>query len=225
MSASKREIPVAPEEIDEYWVGIGDWGVPDWNKLDCYPDKTNRDPQMWAWQFLRRNPDYRMSWLDHQRRLLRDQRAEAVKDWWGSFGLKEPVDPRDDRARPQFRKPIRKHQIVTIQFDLAGSLDSQWKRAKARLNTLRDKKQRDIRVRPESYRNYLRLLDGCDQCDWIDGVLDTTKVFAALMSNKTDAKGAQESFKDWREQAAYMVWYGYLSIALKGPSARPGRKK
>lgn len=41
-----------------------EWGVPNWDDPDSYPCSLS-GPQ-WAWQFLRRNEDYRKDWLNLQ---------------------------------------------------------------------------------------------------------------------------------------------------------------
>jgi hypothetical protein len=36
--------------------------LPDWKNQKNYPDPTSTAPQQWAWQFLRRNPEYQQLW-------------------------------------------------------------------------------------------------------------------------------------------------------------------
>lgn len=44
-----------------------DWNVPDWHGLIDYPCfKGSRAPAAWAWEFLRRNHDYRAFYVEHR---------------------------------------------------------------------------------------------------------------------------------------------------------------
>jgi Proteobacterial transcriptional regulator-like domain len=47
-----------------------DWGTPDPRDADAYPKPASTSPQQWAWEFLRRNPDYRRDWAKHIGRFL-----------------------------------------------------------------------------------------------------------------------------------------------------------
>src|SRR5262249_50557503 len=38
--------------------------LPDWTNPNNYPDPNNTTRLEWAWQFLRRNPEYRRLWAD-----------------------------------------------------------------------------------------------------------------------------------------------------------------
>src|SRR6266700_5276026 len=40
---------------------IPDW-LPDWTKPDQYPDPKTTSSRQWAWEFLRRNPEYQRLW-------------------------------------------------------------------------------------------------------------------------------------------------------------------
>jgi hypothetical protein len=42
---------------------VTDWGLPDWTKREEYPAPCDRGQMtVWAWEFLRRNPEYRVFW-------------------------------------------------------------------------------------------------------------------------------------------------------------------
>lgn len=67
------------------------WGLPDWQDGDRYP--TELTPPGWRWEFLRRNPLYRASWLarnapDHVRDdlIAWDRRKFLILTW---------LDPRE----------------------------------------------------------------------------------------------------------------------------------
>lgn len=41
------------------------WGIPDWRDEAAYPVKDS-SPVIWAWEFLRRNEEYRTAWLRYE---------------------------------------------------------------------------------------------------------------------------------------------------------------
>jgi hypothetical protein len=44
---------------------VTDWGLPDWTKREEYPaPRGPREMTIWAWEFLRRNPEYRVFWKE-----------------------------------------------------------------------------------------------------------------------------------------------------------------
>src|SRR5690242_9535859 len=38
------------------------WVPPDWTQQNEYPNPNNTTPLQWAWEFLRRNPEYQRLW-------------------------------------------------------------------------------------------------------------------------------------------------------------------
>jgi hypothetical protein len=45
--------------------GKTDWGLPDWTLKAGYPAPCGpREKTIWAWEFLRRNPEYRVFWKE-----------------------------------------------------------------------------------------------------------------------------------------------------------------
>src|SRR5438477_241770 len=42
---------------------IPDW-LPDWTKQHQYPDPKTTSSRQWAWEFLRRNPEYQRLWYE-----------------------------------------------------------------------------------------------------------------------------------------------------------------
>jgi hypothetical protein len=49
------------------------WGVPDPRDADAYPTAASTSFRQWAWEFLRRNPDYRRDWDKHVRPFINDR--------------------------------------------------------------------------------------------------------------------------------------------------------
>lgn len=65
--------------------------MPDWRDPEAYAYTEGLHVHEWAWEFLRRNPDYRAAWEKYQ--------VAAAKGFgasWGvttRFGISDPVDP------------------------------------------------------------------------------------------------------------------------------------
>ena len=38
------------------------WGIPDWTRVEAYPNPSTTTDLEWRWEFLRRRPDYREKW-------------------------------------------------------------------------------------------------------------------------------------------------------------------
>jgi hypothetical protein len=77
------------------------WGIPDWKDEAAYPDPKSTSATRWAWEFLRRNSDYRKDWARYIERAakaagedpalrdlvaaMRDATAEAWKAFRGKY--------------------------------------------------------------------------------------------------------------------------------------------
>jgi hypothetical protein len=61
--------------------------LPNWTKQDEYPSKTAATRIEWAWQFLRRNPEYQRAWEQH------------IRPDYDPSELSEPVDHGRRRRR------------------------------------------------------------------------------------------------------------------------------
>jgi Uncharacterized conserved protein (DUF2285) len=134
-----------------------DWGVPDWLDASAYPQPTGRARMLvWAWEFLRRNPDYRTFWtekaahhlhLDASARCFVDNDAgPVVREAEDRFGIGVfPLDPTSSSSLPKFSAtfirrlwrnsdgfPIRlalKTNETGYIFDLNYPLEGQFLRA------------------------------------------------------------------------------------------------
>lgn len=71
---------------------------PDWRDAKQYPARATA--REWAWEFLRRNPAYRLAWAEFAA-LAGAQRTQYGERW----GLRAIADPRFARARAVFLKP------------------------------------------------------------------------------------------------------------------------
>ena len=83
--------PLAPEAVPRF-------GVPDWREPNAYPKELT--PDGWAWEFLRRNDDYRRYFLQHHdtpsipsnfARALDSPTAQTKRAGADSSGTKERV--------------------------------------------------------------------------------------------------------------------------------------
>lgn len=90
-----------------------EWGVPDWQRAELYPDPTGRPAAMlvWAWEFLRRNEQFRSFWRNKVEPFIADDRVGRdhtgrfwpyYKEMQESFGIQDPVSPRQNSIVPAF---------------------------------------------------------------------------------------------------------------------------
>jgi hypothetical protein len=68
---------------------VTSWGLPDWLDPQAYP--TERAPREWAWEFLRRDPDYRLDWVEGANRP-------------GRYWLNAIIDPTIGPPAPKRRR-------------------------------------------------------------------------------------------------------------------------
>jgi hypothetical protein len=98
--------------------GRNDWGVPDWLDAARYPSYSGASAgSAWAWQFLRRNREFRLFWLAKVSRLPTAGMSQADFDEIGwrvagnheareRFGLVTwPPDPRFREAQLIINRP------------------------------------------------------------------------------------------------------------------------
>jgi hypothetical protein len=163
------------------------WKVPDWRDPAQY--SRDRSLRQWAWEFLRRNPEYRAAWREHiepcydpafrfqdqgvglvgpAHGVPADKQAELVH----RFGLDSfPPSPNDDRpplftrtglrytTEREARMLLYPGQIAVI-FDLTRPI----RLAAAKMVLDEERKRRGIpgphRNRIKLFALYLRVLDG-----------------------------------------------------------------
>ncbi|RDS85023.1 DUF2285 domain-containing protein [Dyella monticola] len=86
-----------------------------WRPSAAYLYVLHLDAPALAWEYLRRNPDYRRDWLRHH------ARTRAVAQRWGLYGLENPgLDARD--AHPAWR--LEPAGVVQLHLDLAPTDDT-----------------------------------------------------------------------------------------------------
>jgi hypothetical protein len=163
-----------------------DWGVPDWQDASAYPQPTGRARMLvWAWEFLRRNPDYRMFWAEKAARLVgadgfvSNEAGLVMREAEERFGiLIFPCDPASSKY--PFFSAIAVRQIfggdVTLKanetsyvFDLTSPLEGQFARALNDAKEIQKRrvkqgkfKFRDPKERCDKYTAYLRIIDAED---------------------------------------------------------------
>ena len=106
--------------------------MPDWSR------------ELWAWQFLRRNPEYQRDYADFIARWREQEPAQL-----------SPGDPAS----------LQPH-LAAIQFDLRLSLDEQWEKARKRLAAVRRERANKARLRPR-IQDSIPLWQCC--LDYLDG--------------------------------------------------------
>jgi hypothetical protein len=101
-----------------------DW-LPDWKDISKYPDPKEASGGVWAWEFLRRNPQYQQLWeqyaalppgpvyAGHSAYTFRDICERFERE----FGVKIPAPPAMTIADPEFNGgPGSLLKILNIGF-------------------------------------------------------------------------------------------------------------
>lgn len=97
------------------------------------PDRDAYDPSDWAWEFLRRNPDYRAGWravvpkrlpyvtLADGTQLLRLRRRYPRAEQWGLYAFADPFVPA--RKAPVFWLPAATRRVVRARCGIVQHPD------------------------------------------------------------------------------------------------------
>jgi Uncharacterized conserved protein (DUF2285)/Family of unknown function (DUF6499) len=213
---------------------VSGWNVPDWRDPTQYP--RDRSLRQWAWEFLRRNPEYRAFWREHiepfydptfqfqdvvgvvgpAHGVPANKQAKLVRH----FGLETfPPSPNDDypplftgtglryTAEREARLLLYPGQIAVI-FDLTRPIKRQM--AAARRVFDEEKKQGKIpgthRNRIDQFALYLRVLDG------VDAGATPTEIGAVLFGNQSTEQRLF-AVRDYRDAAEKLRDKDYLFIA------------
>ena len=70
--------------------------LPDWTDAGAYPNADDLHPEQWAWEFLRRNPDYQRTFLEKH-----DEATGAER--WGLTFLMDPTTPGERMGNTPFQ--------------------------------------------------------------------------------------------------------------------------
>jgi len=136
----------------------------DWRDENDYEFTKKLTPQGWAWEFLRRNPDYQKDWKELLKRYQHETKRNSVPDRidvkgaatkWGFF-LDDLINPILDNPFPEPDWPIfkipggiyssgdyillsyLKPEEVAVVFDLSKPLKSQLENYKVQLENLQN---------------------------------------------------------------------------------------
>jgi hypothetical protein len=154
--------------------------LPDWRNASAYPDLKNAGGQQWAWEFLRRNPEYQRLWTQLKPRSKPAKiLGFKVKFHIMAIDLSLPPSPSTNAPKDLiFDKPfilyrgpckrgpipldwaIEQNQLIAL-FNLSWPISPQVAHVKKAL--LEAAKESDQRVKfrrtVQHYQNYLRVLD------------------------------------------------------------------
>ncbi len=100
--------------ISKIQAAIPDW-LPDWTKPHQYPDPKTTSLRQWAWEFLRRNPEYQQLWEKFDALppgpIYEGRSAYAYMDirerFEKEFGILDPAAPPMTIADPDFKWRLR----------------------------------------------------------------------------------------------------------------------
>jgi len=92
----------------DWYASFGD--LADWRQPECYEHLREADRRMFAWEWLRRCPEYRRAWLRHRN----DADGKIASRVARRFGLAVFEDPASDAfvARPVWRSEHDPHVVL-----------------------------------------------------------------------------------------------------------------
>jgi len=206
--------------------------LPDWTDPAGYPVPA-APLHDWAWQFLRRNPEYQTDW-DHAvtRHIRRDDGIDPIawhhmRQLGRKYGVLLPVDPAANEGRPHFdamcitiprssaAPPLHR---ANVQFDLRVPLELQWPLVKSHLENLRASRRIEVISTPrhhrEKWRNYLRILDA--RCAGASHSEIAAVLFPELPNEYDDDYIGSRQVKNQRRAAERLRDGGYRGIFPAG---------
>jgi hypothetical protein len=202
------------------------WAVLDWRNPADYEYTAGLTLHQWAWEFLRRNPEYQATW---ERFKDADQatRLKAAQHW----GMSYLVDP--DLAAPESRYGFLEAAQVTIMFswnqvpkddryivlmfDLELPATPQLIDAEGVVRTLQESRRtvRKLPVRSTTaraqrdlYPEYVRVLDASS-----DG-LGARAIGKALYPKLSDPEAQRGRVRDILDRARELAAGGYRELLL-----------
>jgi hypothetical protein len=205
---------------------VSAWGVPDWRDASAYPSELR--PAEWAWQFLRRNPEYRLWWHEEVEVCMAPDGTIDQLDFEGlrKFRLILPRCPSkaDGVARfsalavHSWRGSARGlgRDEVAIVYDLSLPLERQVERAHLGLRELQAHRVRKkqisapgARCREERYSDYLRLIDAEDAGSPPE--ITAAALFPALPNDYPDYR-QRKTYRNHRAAALGLRDGGYKKL-------------
>ncbi len=83
-----------------------DW-LPDWTDITKYPDPKKATGRVWAWEFLRRNPQYQQRWEEYSASGSGDRLMYIRPRFETEFAVLSPVPPSMPFTHPDFEWRLR----------------------------------------------------------------------------------------------------------------------
>jgi hypothetical protein len=214
---------------------VNKWIVPDWHDPTQYP--CNCSLRQWAWEFLRRNPEYRDMWLEHIKPSYDPAAALAPRgvglvkpahcvpaakqaELVHRFGLDSfPPSPDDDRPPLFTRSGLRYTtereagillypEQIAVVLDLKRPVERQV--AAIRALIVKEKKRigrKEHRNRLRQFASYLRVLDGGD------AGATPAEIGMVLFGDKSHEERLI-AVRDYRDAATRLRDTDYLFVAI-----------
>jgi Family of unknown function (DUF6499) len=221
---------------------VSEWNVPDWRDPAQYPHPRDCSLRQWAWEFLRRNPEYRSLWREHIEPFYdpafryqdqdvgpvgpaHDVPADRQAGLVHRFGLDSFPPSPDDHRPPLFiraglryigereaRLLLYEGQIAVI-FDLTRPIGRQMAAAKKLLTEEKKRSgHREHRNRIEHFVPYLCTLDA------VYAGATHTEIGARLFEDQS-AETRLFTVRDYWDAATRLRDRDFLFIAAGGEKA------
>lgn len=179
--------------------------VPDWREPEEYSYTDGLHVHEWAWEFLRRNSEYRSRWQDYSRRCKERDTASPIWQEAYRWGIYSPADPDvpAPEGMPKWTEWVDSvldeiedseelygdgipRALETFTFDLLKPVDPQLDLARIYLQASQKSMFRKVpqvpRFKRENFKTYLRLLDASEAGESI------REIGRVLFSDKADAR-------------------------------------
>ena len=230
--------------------GNESWGVPDWCDEGAYPRPAGRSRMLvWAWEFLRRNPDYRRFWFEEAAQFIdeegciRDGAGPVMEEAENRFGVtffpQHPASTIYPKFSSLWMRKLRptpdgtpnqvklKAKELGYAFDLTLPLEGQFARALSDAKTLQkirvdrgDFKFKYAKERSDKYVTYLRILDAED-CS--ADKTDVADVLFPSIENTYPDNPRLKTYRNHLNAAIRLRDEGYRSLASL--ASVPGKTK
>ena len=205
---------------------------PNWRKLGDYAFCKKLDSSGWAWEFLRRNPNYLKDW-NRSKVASRGKRNSAIQQRYGeAWGLYKIINPTNNKPRLVwiiYENPVlvsrgsheylhlKNKTKIALGFDLARSIPKQVESAKKELKRIQAelKAKGNIEVlagikRKGDWTRYLRVSDAKS-----DVSNPTNTEIANIVFKNVDEEYRDDRLKHARKTLKYLIHKdGYKSILL-----------
>jgi Family of unknown function (DUF6499) len=111
--------------------------LPDWKDESKYPDPKNADGRVWAWEFLRRNPEYQRLWKKYAKLPPGPVYCgPSARAFWEicerserEFGIKIPAPPAmattnlTFKWRPKFVNQKPRYWVLPVKLSKKGNFE------------------------------------------------------------------------------------------------------